>query len=230
MCVSYATANQITKSLALNHDQRVRDWKSACSATPQQTSTSCNSVEVNVEVPPSTDDPARLIQDTYDSLTLLTTSSENTPQGRYPDFIIVGDNVDKNVTPRDMRVDHLTKSYHYFHSYAVRDRVDLTAASNVTPDTDVESLSLTCFLPSLDDCKRLRDNYIVLASRVLVEHLRFLAPLKGCVPEHIQHKYSKEMMQKSEIVRSMVLFINKGSYLEFILYRYRLVSFQGTRM
>ena len=33
-------------------------------------------------------------------------------------YIIVGDNVDKTVSPRDMRVDNQVQSLHYFQSYA----------------------------------------------------------------------------------------------------------------
>ena len=39
-----------------------------------------------------------------------------------PDYIVVGDNIDKNVTPRDMTVGNQVKSLHYFHSYAVKDQ------------------------------------------------------------------------------------------------------------
>lgn len=208
MCVSYTTVNRVTKSLALNHDQRVREWKSACSTTVQQPSSNGEPVGVNmVGVPSSTGGTASSTNGSpSDTLALpaiqdmQTTASEDTPPGCHPDFILVGDNIDKNVSPRDMRVDHLSKSYHYFHSYAVLDRIDLSAASNVIPDVDMESLPLTTFLPSLGDCKALRNNYVILASRVLVQHLRFLAPLRGCVPQHIKHAYSKEMMQKSDIV------------------------------
>ena len=39
---------------------------------------------------------------------------------------IIGDNIDKNVTPRFMRSDYQGKSLHYFHCYAAQDRFDLT--------------------------------------------------------------------------------------------------------
>ena len=38
----------------------------------------------------------------------------------------VGDDIDMNIKPRDMRSDHQTKSLHYFHAYTVRDRIDLS--------------------------------------------------------------------------------------------------------
>ena len=39
-----------------------------------------------------------------------------------PTFKLVGDNLDKSVRPRDMRLDNQTQSLHYFHMYGVRDR------------------------------------------------------------------------------------------------------------
>ncbi len=38
-------------------------------------------------------------------------------------YFIVGDNFDKNIRPREMRVDNQMKSLHYFNSYAGLDRV-----------------------------------------------------------------------------------------------------------
>ena len=42
-------------------------------------------------------------------------------------YRIVGDNIDKNIKPRNMTSDHQTRSLHYFHAYAVRDRIDLSS-------------------------------------------------------------------------------------------------------
>ena len=42
---------------------------------------------------------------------------------------IVGDNVDKTVKPRHMQSDRQNQSLHYFHLYAVCDRINLTDAS-----------------------------------------------------------------------------------------------------
>ena len=74
----------------------------------------------------------------------------------YPKYVIVGDNIDHNVYPRHMTPEKL---FHHFHSYAVHDRVELTAVSeNILTDLYVEALPLTAFLPSLDD-------YITIADR-----------------------------------------------------------------
>ena len=60
-------------------------------------------------------------------------------------FKIVGDNIDKTAKPRHVRFDRQTKSLHYFHAYAVKDRVNFANESDsppVPPDTP-DLLSLT---------------------------------------------------------------------------------------
>ncbi len=188
MCVSHKTVTGVTKSLGVKYDQRVQGWKLASNASPSQVSAGNEPNKSTCAEAPSS------------SSTNEIADAEDTTRASYPHYIIVGDNIDKNVSPRDMRVDHQTNSLHYFHSYAVHDRIDMSGYSNEIPDIDVESLPFTTFLPSLNDCKKLRDNYIILASRVLVRHLAFLAPLKGCVPQHIEHAHLKELTNKSDIV------------------------------
>ena len=48
-------------------------------------------------------------------------------------FMFVGDNIDKNVNPRFQRCENRGQSLHYFHGYALRDRVDLSTLSDVAP-------------------------------------------------------------------------------------------------
>ena len=63
-------------------------------------------------------------------------------------FRLVGDNIDKSIKPRDMRLDHQSKQLHYFHVYAVKDKIDFrhleTSARLINP----EVLDMNPFLPS----------------------------------------------------------------------------------
>lgn len=43
------------------------------------------------------------------------------------------------------------------------------------------------FLPSADDVRKVKENLIVLVSRVLTQYLPALAPLAKVVPKHIEH-------------------------------------------
>ena len=112
---------------------------------------------------------------------------------------MIGDNIDKNVKPRHMRFDKQTKSLHYFNAYAVRDRIDTShLAEKHTTDPE---LHLSDFLPSIDDYNALKNAFKVLVSRVLCNHMSFFKKnFSDAVINHIPHKYSKEMSQKSVIV------------------------------
>ena len=48
-------------------------------------------------------------------------------------FKLVGDNIDKNVKARYLRSDHGNSSLHYFHSFAVKDRIDFSHLSSTLP-------------------------------------------------------------------------------------------------
>lgn len=48
-------------------------------------------------------------------------------------FKIIGDNIDKNVKPRNYRSNKQVRSLHYYHSYALRDRVSIAEVSDKRP-------------------------------------------------------------------------------------------------
>ena len=64
--------------------------------------------------------------------------------------IIVGDNIDKTVHTRFMRVDKQGSSLHYFHAYAAQDRFDLTMSEDVPVIPDHPKL-FEDLLPSNSD-------------------------------------------------------------------------------
>ena len=115
-----------------------------------------------------------------------------------PCYVIQGD-IDKTVRALDMHVDSQNQSLYHFNSFAVKDRIP-KVDSPVEPDCQKVNIApLSTFLPIVDDCNAIRDGYITLISRVLIEYLAFLAPFKQCVPQHIVHTYTQEMA-KSEMV------------------------------
>lgn len=48
-------------------------------------------------------------------------------------YKLVGDNIDKDVKPQNMTCAHQTRSLHYFHTYAVKDHIDLSHLSIEQP-------------------------------------------------------------------------------------------------
>lgn len=121
-------------------------------------------------------------------------------------FKIVGDNIDKAVKPRYMRESTDAQSLHYFHSYAVKDRLNLHGCSDV-PQSRPQEWSMEMYqevsrtvLPTSEDHRRLDDDFSHIVTRIIVERLPFFQQLDGKIRKYIPHSYSKEMSQKSEVV------------------------------
>lgn len=133
------------------------------------------------------------------------TANEKTWRG----YKIVGDNLDKDVKPRYKRIDKQTNSLHFFHYYAVRDRVNLQGISDYPNPhlyTPISELPLEDLLPSSLDHEALSSNFSILVSRILVEELPyFRETFEDVVNHHIPHCYSSEMSQKSETVSHFIM-------------------------
>ena len=114
-------------------------------------------------------------------------------------YKLVFDNIDKTVKPRYMRMNAQNKSLHYVQLYAVKDRVNLSQLSQTFPS--ICEVALDTILPSDEDNASLMENMSILIARVIVNRIPFFNnDFKKLVPNHIQHKYSKEMCNKSEVV------------------------------
>lgn len=75
----------------------------------------------------------------------------------------VVDNVDKKFKPSKQRIDHPGLDIHYFHGYAVYDRVNLSGASDVSPQFSMpDPASLA---PTENDIYELKAELQVLVSR-----------------------------------------------------------------
>ena len=119
-------------------------------------------------------------------------------------YRLCGDNIDKTVKPRYMRSDsHKTESIHYFHSYAVANRVDFSDLSERTPplpSVDLWQLA-SSLLPSPDDDATMRNNFATHVSRVLVNNIDFFkVTFDGVVDWHIKHQFYEQMSRKSDVV------------------------------
>ena len=133
-----------------------------------------------------------------DSECSVQSAKTTTPSLEY--YKLVGDNIDKNVQPRDMRSDHQTRSLHYFHTYGVADRVNSTNVSDETQCPDINSVQLQDLLPSVNYDMELMSNFAVLALRVLKKYVPFFSKFGRGVCRHIEHDISSQMSQKSQIV------------------------------
>ncbi len=119
-------------------------------------------------------------------------------------FKVVGDNLDKNTRPRHQTIENRTVSLHYFNSYAVLDRINLSGVCDKRPILDpktVTTKTVAAFLPTREDHNSIVANFTVLvARRRLIEHMPALSAFDQCVTKHITHKYSQEMSKTSRVV------------------------------
>lgn len=104
-------------------------------------------------------------------------------------YKLVGDNIDKNVQPRIMRSDHQSRSLHYFHTYAVRDRVDLSSFSDQSQIPDIASIQLVNFLPTGSDERAIQRNFATLVARTLKKYMPFFSKFGQGLERHILHEY-----------------------------------------
>lgn len=128
------------------------------------------------------------------------TGNSCSPSSLYPTYKLVGDNVDKHVKPREMRVDAQAQSLHLFNLYAVRDRVDTSLLPDSPALPDLSTCKVKDVLPSREDHRAMFANFAILAGRVLKKYMPFFTRFASGLEKHISHKYDKEMAQNSEVV------------------------------
>ena len=123
----------------------------------------CNALQVHAQSPLLVTQPPRVFEK-Y----LLVQKVINTTYLNFG-FRICGDNIDKSCKTRFMRMDRRNQSLHYFHSYGVQNRIDVSqmpyiSAHKTYSDVNVIANSI---LPSIHDDDAIKCNIATLVSRVL---------------------------------------------------------------
>ena len=117
-------------------------------------------------------------------------------------FKICGDNIDKHVHRRHIRSDQQNKTLHYFHSYSVKDRINLHDVSDAgpqKPSTIPEVLNKV--EPDAQENAVIVDACAILLSRMMCDSMQyFMENYGGVVQRHTPHKYKHEIASKSEVV------------------------------
>lgn len=73
-----------------------------------------------------------------------------------------------------MRLDRQNKSLHYFHSFAVRDRVNLQNFSDIPPaNLPKTSEALKPLLPTDCDDAIIRDEFALLVARMMCDNMQY---------------------------------------------------------
>jgi len=100
-----------------------------------------------------------------------------------------------------MRSDYQTRSLHYFHAFAVRDRLNLDNVDDSPSAPDQSSIDLESLFPSKADEKEISSNNMgILIARILKKHIPYFAKYGKGIEKHIKHQFYAEMSRKSEVV------------------------------
>ena len=129
MCVSHKKVIRLVKKLGKDHDQPILRWKEAVEGRK-------NTWSQLAEHHPEQDEESEPSNATSDEESIISISenpNDNCDTLVPLRYILTGDNINKNVPPRDMTLQHQTKSFHYFHTYAALSRIDFTGLSKETP-------------------------------------------------------------------------------------------------
>ena len=97
-----------------------------------------------------------------------------------------GDNVDKQMKVRDPRSDHQGDMLHMFSVVAGPSRTPAPDLPFVGQVADLTSVSSDLFLPTVSDVALVKDNLVVLVSRILIEYFPALSSFSKLVPKHIK--------------------------------------------
>lgn len=79
-------------------------------------------------------------------------------------FVLMTDNVDKNIRQSYQRENCQTLSLHYCHSCAVKNRVNVSGLSDKPAAAEI---SFETFVPTDDDLKQLFNDFEILVSRLV---------------------------------------------------------------
>ena len=112
---------------------------------------------------------------------------------------IVGDNWDLEVKARYQTKSQTNKSLHYFHAYAVKDRVVANGMDNKEPQKSIDEIEMREFLPTPEVQEAIASDLTSIIPRVILKYLKPYSKFKGA-SNHIPHQYSREMQEKSEVV------------------------------
>lgn len=89
------------------------------------------------------------------------------------------------------------QSIHWFLNLAVQRRV-ISSLPNDKPLAEISRVPNHIFLPSSNDCKNIDAFFRFHIANVHVKHIKCLKPFKKSVPNFIDHRYVKEISQKSQ--------------------------------
>lgn len=118
-----------------------------------------------------------------------------------PEYQIVGENIDFEVTAKYQGTNRHNQSLHWFHYYAVKERVH--SSQDTRELKEYENIPV---LPSAN-----MNVYKILLARTITSFLPSFKVFSKYVARHITHPFKKEMTSKSEVVPLGLIFEAENS-------------------
>ena len=151
----------------------------------------------------------------------------------HPGFAISFDNLDIHLERKNMTMESQNKDFHWVNHQMVENRISGVRLDSSSPKANVLDVCNLKFLPSMEDQNSQRLNYIILCSRILVDYFDVLAPLADACIQHIPHKYTNELSQKTKkvsfrVIRSTHKYKLVFSYIPLPPEEGYMIQFQGT--
>ena len=103
-----------------------------------------------------------------------------------------------------MDSENKNKSFHWFNLVAFKDQVSGSHLPDVLEKT-LNDVPISAFLPSKEDLLHLKEDFVVLWSRVIVKYVKAFAFLIRTVIYHIPHAYSQVMTEPVEEVDTIYI-------------------------
>eukprot|EP00057_Strongylocentrotus_purpuratus_P018700 XP_011673174.1 PREDICTED: uncharacterized protein LOC105442605 [Strongylocentrotus purpuratus] len=126
-------------------------------------------------------------------------------------YTLVMDNVDMVVHARHPTRDNYGKDYHMVQMIAYQNRVTAFHLSNAPPTRSVDSVDSLEFLPTAQENLILRRDWMILAARMISQHIPALKEMMNVFPSEITHEHMAEMSKKSKVVNLGVLNENENT-------------------
>ena len=139
-------------------------------------------------------------------------------------FVTSFDSLDIHLDRKNMTMDSQNKDFHLVNHQMAGSRVSGAMLDSSAPNADLLDVYNLTFLPSMEDQKYHRLNYIILWSRTLVNYFDVLAPLVDACIRHIPHKYSNKLSQKTKKVCFTSVVLESSQKYMYFIQPYHLIS------
>ncbi|XP_028414794.1 uncharacterized protein LOC114537881 [Dendronephthya gigantea] len=136
---------------------------------------------------------------------------------KLPSYKLVGDNIDTMIHARiQTQKLHENRSIHWTQQYGILNRVNEPSLDRSRPQKPLQEIQLIKLLPGKYVQENLKTRWAALVARVICKYLGKFKHLKRALVYHIQHKYSKEMADKSETCCLGIQFANSNVASEMV--------------